>query len=142
MKRACGSCTLCCTLQGVHEGLDTPKPPGVPCPHLGAPEGCSIYGSRPSECATYTCLWLEGFGMISDRPDKLGVVFEAQPGPQPFAAVRVTERGVERGPRVRELMCWLLDCGVPVGIVHLDDVPEDWMGKGTITVYTEPSELP
>lgn len=138
--RACGSCTLCCTLQGVREGLDQPKPPGVPCVHLDACGGCAIYERRPMECMTYACMWLDGFGMASDRPDKLGVMLEVQ---EPFVvAARPIRPGMEKRPRVRKLLTRLMEHGFAVGIIQVKDNPKDFTEPFEVEVYTDPKQLP
>lgn len=60
--RKCRSCTICCTYLRVEakdkpelEGF--PKEEGVPCKYLG-PGGCSIYETRPAECAHFWCGYL------------------------------------------------------------------------------------
>jgi hypothetical protein len=53
--RQCAGCTLCCKVVAVRE---LAKPGGVWCPHCRAGIGCTIYESRPSECATYECGYL------------------------------------------------------------------------------------
>jgi hypothetical protein len=54
--RTCQGCDLCCTAVGV-EAIN--KPAGVPCPHLSGLPGwsCSIYRTRPVNCASFVCLW-------------------------------------------------------------------------------------
>jgi len=56
--------------------------------------GCASYGSRPDGCRHYTCAWIDGWGAKSDRPDRLGLIFEVAPGPVGGLAVR----GVETRP--------------------------------------------
>jgi Fe-S-cluster containining protein len=52
------------------------KPNWHPCKHQ-AEIGCSIYNERPSCCAHFKCLWLNGTIGIDDihRPEKLGLMF-------------------------------------------------------------------
>jgi len=69
----CGGCTACCTILGV-KSLN--KLDFSPCAHCTG-EGCGIYSTRPKECHTYQCLWLIGNGMPEHRPDRLGVILEA-----------------------------------------------------------------
>lgn len=125
--RSCGPCTACCTVQGVREGLESPKPPGVPCPHL-CEKGCGIYKKRPDECSTYRCLWLQGFGELWDRPDLSGVVFEYQDAVEtPFILGRLNP-GRQVNARVRDLAKALKEgTGLPVGFTN--PRPEDgWFG--------------
>lgn len=106
MARQCGSCTLCCTLHGVNEGMPDgkPKPPNTRCQYLGD-RGCSIYETRPQECRDYTCLWIEGHGDKLIRPNRTGVMFETQDvdGEQ-WIVARTVKRGKETGRRVRQFI--------------------------------------
>ncbi len=36
------------------------KPRGVWCVHASKRTGCGVYASRPSACASFRCLWLDG----------------------------------------------------------------------------------
>lgn len=134
MPRSCGPCTACCTVIGVREGLGAPKPPGVPCTHLAACGGCSIYKSRPEECRTYACLWLQGMGSIEDRPDLLGVVYDHQPhpdNPQGLVIVRVHRPGAEKGARVRWNIRELLQRGFWVAVSNPPPEGGDFIETGT-----------
>ena len=74
MARSCGSCSICCTNMEV-PSVDSAA--GVPCKHLStcSSKACGIYDTRPDECATFKCLWLEGmFGNSKMRPDKSGIL--------------------------------------------------------------------
>jgi len=53
--RACGSCTLCCTLIAVEE---LHKPRSQPCVHCVARRGCGIHATRPDSCRKFICNWL------------------------------------------------------------------------------------
>jgi len=105
MARECGACTACCTLQGVKEVLGEPKPAGVPCPQLCSDEkGCGIYADRPTECATYQCLWIQGLaGELWDRPDFLGVVFEHQNQVQPPFILGRVSSGRRVNQKIKDL---------------------------------------
>jgi len=75
-SRACGECTLCCTLLRVDE---LKKLGGTRCRELRtapAPPGCGIHGTRPAICRAYSCLWLSGGLDETDRPDRLGAVLD------------------------------------------------------------------
>lgn len=80
-ERRCGDCTGCCTALAVGD-LDPPKEMGVRCVHLVIGKGCGIYQTRPDSCRQYRCLWLDGDGSVTlrtkDRPDRIGVAFDAQ----------------------------------------------------------------
>ena len=80
--RACGDCTMCCTVLTV----DTPelkKPGGTPCRNLSA-HGCAIHAERPHICRTWFCAWRR-LAALPDaaRPDRSGLLvslnFERQP---------------------------------------------------------------
>ena len=68
LSRECGTCAVCCTIPEIPE---VPSAAGEPCKHL-CPIGCAIYTSRPQRCQDFRCLWLDGWGSISDQPNKIG----------------------------------------------------------------------
>lgn len=84
MKRDCGDCCACCVYLRINTD-QLVKPGCVHCPQLAVsnpiepnvmqlsseePVKCKIYDRRPSVCAEYECLWLQGYGAEDDRPDK------------------------------------------------------------------------
>ena len=72
--RACGDCSLCCTVLRVDE---LKKLGGLPCVHQDVEKrGCSIHPRRPPICRAYRCLWLSGGLGEEDRPDKTGAVLD------------------------------------------------------------------
>jgi hypothetical protein len=104
--RACGPCSLCCTLLRVDE---LAKLAGTPCVHQrpGHPEGgCAIHPMRPAVCRRYRCLWLRGSLEAGDRPDLLGAVLDlASRGGFPELVVHEAEPGsAQRSPRLREIV--------------------------------------
>jgi hypothetical protein len=60
--RDCGDCTLCCKVMAI-EALG--KPVGSWCPHCKPGRGCLIYAKRPTECQSFSCLWL-----VDDKLDE------------------------------------------------------------------------
>jgi hypothetical protein len=103
--RACGECTLCCTLLRVDE---LRKLGGTRCPALRrAPEppGCSIHARRPAICRGYACLWLSGGLADEDRPDRLGAVLDvASEGGTPRLRIHEARPGAyDASPRLREI---------------------------------------
>jgi Fe-S-cluster containining protein len=101
--RACGECSLCCTLLRV-DALG--KLGGTPCRHqrLGDPEGgCGIHARRPEICRGYRCLWLNGSLEETDRPDRLGAVLSlATQGETPTLFVHEARAGAyEASPRLQ-----------------------------------------
>ena len=76
MTRKCGGCAECCTAMRI-EQLD--KPAGESCPSLRKHSRCcTIYETRPAECAAFECAWLAGLLPSSERPDRTGVVVSQQ----------------------------------------------------------------
>ena len=61
------------------------------CRHVRNHRSCAIYGTRPTSCRTFNCLWLRGVGSEAMRPDRSRVVMvEAEDGtggPKGFAAI-------------------------------------------------------
>jgi hypothetical protein len=53
--------------QGLMRLCYVPPPPG----------GCSIHPTRPEECRLYDCLWMQGMGPDSWRPDRCGLVLDS-----------------------------------------------------------------
>ena len=100
--RACGACSLCCTLLRVDE---LAKLGGTPCLHQRAEGGCAIHARRPAICRRYRCLWLGGALEEGDRPDRLGAVLDlASRGGLPELVVHEREPGAfDASPRLREI---------------------------------------
>jgi len=81
--RACGSCTLCCTLvpadlaqRGYPEAM---KRAGEKCRHVGH-HGCKIHARRPDPCRYWSCRWLFDPGTADlRRPDHAGYCVDAIP---------------------------------------------------------------
>jgi len=121
--RACGPCSLCCTVLRVDE---LAKPAGRDCVHQRGAHGCGIHATRPGICRAYRCLWLQGGLEDDERPDRTGGVvdlettgiglrlaireampgaFDASPALRSIAArhretmpVRITDTGDPRDP--------------------------------------------
>lgn len=85
--RPCGECNVCCTVLGV-ESID--KPEQQACTHATL-NGCTIYATRPPECAAFRCYWKLGIlpvelrpdivgGMVTKYMDRLLTVYETRPG--------------------------------------------------------------
>ena len=53
--RQCGNCTLCCKVMAIEE---LAKPANAWCPHCKPRRGCLIYDDRPTECRSFSCVWL------------------------------------------------------------------------------------
>jgi hypothetical protein len=103
-ERACGECTLCCTVMRV-DALR--KRAGTPCRHLRRDGvGCAIHAERPRICRRYRCLWLQGGLEEGDRPDRLGAVLDlVTRAGQPHLSVREAEPGATgRSVRLRGIV--------------------------------------
>jgi hypothetical protein len=92
--RACGDCTVCCTVLKV----DTPdfaKPADVPCANLGA-GGCTIHPVRPPVCRTWFCAWRRVAALPDEaRPDRSGLLVSLNFRREPqnlFEGVAITVR--------------------------------------------------
>jgi hypothetical protein len=77
MKRACGSCTLCCRLLPLRElNLGANER----CPHQRHNKGCAIYKSKPMSCSLWNCRWLVNDDAADlKRPDRGGYVVDILP---------------------------------------------------------------
>jgi hypothetical protein len=53
--RRCGTCTLCCKVNGV---VELSKPMGAWCRHCVRTTGCAIYEGRPHGCRVFYCEWM------------------------------------------------------------------------------------
>ncbi|MHC4371359.1 MAG: hypothetical protein ACYSW8_27415 [Planctomycetota bacterium] len=118
-SRRCGNCTTCCIV------MDTTAadPAGIAHAKCGklCSGGCSIYDDRPEFCKTYQCTWLRGYFSNADRPDRIGVIVEAQEtsfGPTwVIHAVHQTALKQERGKRIYDT---LVSTGKPVIVLNTD----------------------
>lgn len=81
-KRTCGDCIVCCVYPRIKE---LNKKGLTHCSNLNLIDpiqrntlqysshdcgNCKIYNDRPEPCKQYSCLWLQGFGLEEDRPDR------------------------------------------------------------------------
>lgn len=74
--RACGDCTLCCSVMAIDQP-EIQKEAGVLCRHCDG--GCRIYDARPQLCRDYHCGWRQ-LPILDDdwRPDLSGVFVEIE----------------------------------------------------------------
>ena len=79
MTRACGDCTVCCTVLAI-ETAELRKVPGVACTHCTT-QGCGIYETRYPICRSYFCGW-HGMADLDEswRPDRSGLVLSPHDG--------------------------------------------------------------
>lgn len=102
----CGPCQLCCTVMRV-ESID--KPAFQPCSKLCS-KGCSIYDSRPRQCAEFQCIWLgsqaaEIIALPRElRPDRCGVVLDMNSSGTFIAHCKRPDSW-----RIGPIRAWLLD---------------------------------
>ena len=74
--RSCGECDECCRVVAVAE---LSKPSHTPCVHQTG-KGCAIHGNHPAECRDYACAWLQGVVPKEMRPDRIGILVDAEGG--------------------------------------------------------------
>ncbi len=74
-SRACGTCSLCCTILRVDE---LAKPAVRDCLHQRGAQGCAIHATRPPICRAYRCLWLQGGLEDDERPDRTGGIVDLE----------------------------------------------------------------
>ena len=119
-ERACGSCSLCCTVLRVDE---LAKLGGADCVHQRTGGGCRIHDRRPGICRAYRCLWLRGHFEESDRPDRIGAVLDfVNHGGQLMLELREARSGsFDASPRLQEL-AERQRVSLPVRITDTDDV--------------------
>ena len=122
-ERACGECSLCCTVLRVDE---LAKLAGRPCPELRPHRqghGCGIYARRPGICRAYRCLWLRGGLEEADRPDRLGAVLDVvAQGATPRLEIRQARPGTfDTSPRLREIAERYRET-MPVRLTDVEDV--------------------
>ena len=103
--RSCGSCRGCCKPFVVPE---VGKYDAMWCPKSTPCNGCSIYATRPEACKKFACIWLNGLGEESDRPDILGVVMDVEDfhlGVREVAILHLweIEAGAMNKPRIQQI---------------------------------------
>jgi hypothetical protein len=118
--RACGACSLCCTILRVDE---LAKLGGTPCAHQRSGGGCGIYERRPGICRAYRCLWLAGGLRDGDRPDALGAVLDVvSQGASVWLEIREAEVGAfGQSARLQEIAGEYRE-SMPVRITDTADV--------------------
>lgn len=121
MSRACRQCSACCTTHAVPE---IGKAEGARCPSVRPGwRPCAVYETRPQACRDFACLWLTTAGAPfadSDRPDLLGVVFDADQHPRYGLVFRLFEvrAGAADGPRVQVLARGMARAGLVIVFAH------------------------
>lgn len=98
-SRSCGECEECCRVVGVAE---LNKPYHTPCVHQTG-SGCAIHGDHPTECKDYKCAWLQGILPEAARPDKSGILVDAEGGDE-WVVIQECRQGALRSPAGRELV--------------------------------------
>lgn len=104
--KACGGCTLCCTVLGIGPAG---KAPGTPCPYVQAGQGCGIHPTRPDNCRAYQCVWTLADPLdITWRPDVAGFLLNPRPNPQEIEVVvdPANPDGWRREPYYSQLKQW------------------------------------
>ncbi len=104
INRQCGSCTLCCKLLPVDDGMRASdgrvivdagfhKLAGERCPHQRHGKGCAVYNTRtmPACCRLWNCRWLVNDDTAElARPDRSHYVIDIMPD---FITINFHETG-------------------------------------------------
>ena len=107
-RRACGTCSHCCTVLRVDE---LGKAAGRDCVHQRGERGCGIHATRPTICRAYRCLWLQGGLEEDERPDRTGGVVDLETtGVGLRLAIREVRPDFPRPERVN-VVAWPLRVG-------------------------------
>ena len=101
-RRNCGDCDECCSVIAVAE---LNKPYHTRCVHQTG-KGCAIYGDHPVECKDYGCAWLQGILPIEMRPDRIGILVDAEGGDE-WVVMQECRKGALDSPVGRDLLNWL-----------------------------------
>jgi len=78
--RSCGTCISCCYNPKIPE---LKKEERVLCQNCSG-SNCLVYETRPNDCRTFLCSWMQGELYENQRPDMCGVMIENH-GPFRFA---------------------------------------------------------
>jgi hypothetical protein len=127
VERACGGCTVCCTVLAETE---LEKPMRCACRHQGQ-AGCTIYEARPRACREFHCLWLRGVlpADLAYRPDSLGVLFDAyHPGER--TPLRVAALEAWQGALDNPIVATLIDALAATTPVEVCNRDGDWQTRG------------
>ena len=88
--KACGSCTMCCS---VLEIAELKKPAGPLCVNCSPASGCMIYRDRPQVCRDFECEWLTRRDLSRTlKPDLVGTILMEDPNSDEYRAVCAPER--------------------------------------------------
>jgi hypothetical protein len=138
-SRTCGDCVACC----VYLRIDDPelkKAPMHHCKHLNlgfevddTPKknnvayytgssckgNCKVHLSKPETCKGYSCAWLHGFGLESDRPDKSLILFDVAHQIENSIEAKPLMDGQENTPKGKETIeRFSRDSGRPVIVTN------------------------
>lgn len=120
--RKCGGCTACCFTHSIYA---LAKPAKRWCPECSVGGGCRIYATRPDECKTYECMWLEGYGLDQHRPDRMHVVAQVRSA-HPVGRVLWLFELRDRALRAETVSTWAYNtvrAGTPVFLLPIEGPP-------------------
>jgi hypothetical protein len=135
---------MCCKALAVYQ---LGKPVGQWCPHCEINRGCTIYSTRPQECAAFECLWLQGLLPEQDRPDRLHAVFflepaSADPGAPLIVVVSESYPGAAtRRPRIASIIAQYLKRGQTVVVRNAEYVETHRPGAPTVRQPVDSTDL-
>jgi hypothetical protein len=131
-SRTCNGCTACCKTHAVEE---VGSIAGIWCPQCQIGVKCLIYEDRPLGCRRYSCVWLQGKGKESDRPDRLKIVMDYldvqfRDEEIPIFNFWEVEKGSIDQPRVQQIMITNIKAGNIVVHRSLYEPPTYYFPKG------------
>ena len=107
-ERSCGDCQACChELPVIATKPAMKKPPKTNCQYQ-CEKGCSIYEERPEPCRTYLCQWAIGWGAEHWRPDKWGLIVEANTMTMAITICEIRRDAIQQ-PEFKQLLPLLAD---------------------------------
>jgi hypothetical protein len=93
------------------------KPPGQWCHHCAVGQGCTIYETRPGECAVFSCVWLSTPGLGEEwQParSKIVLVYDERNNHLAAHVEAGNAAALKKSPYREKLHDWML-AGLPRG---------------------------
>jgi hypothetical protein len=100
------------------------KPRGVWCDHALPGRGCAAYDTRPEECRTFACTWLQDEGLGPEwKPDKCKMVLVSEEGrKRTMVYVDASQPDAWKKQPYHQRLTALMQAGLPLGRLVFIDV--------------------